>query len=107
MSESPVIYGTVSDATPKKRRGPRPGWKNTHQVADVPTSPRPIDPAKCRGCELPISVITVELITEHVRAARDRASEAASPKGAETDLLYLAARLDGYCSLGCWRQSRA
>lgn len=114
-SEMEPIYAKVGDLPVKAKRGPKPGqgkggyWaqKRNKDKADEAAALAAPAPGKCRGCEVAIPAMTVDLITEHVRSSRDRITEAASPKGAETDLLFLAARLDGYCSLGCWRSSRA
>jgi hypothetical protein len=91
MTDEP-IFATV----PRKKPGPRKGWKKL---------PPPVmeerEEGHCPGCKQPTVPISFEVVKELVKIARDR-----GPEGAEHDLLYLAARLDGYCSLTCWRKTQ-
>ncbi len=55
----------------------------------------------CVGCARPTAPLSPEVMAELLRVARDRLSE--QPEGGAADILYLAARVDGFCSLACWR----
>lgn len=73
----------------------------------VPLSNRP--PAmlggnveRCPVCKIELSVLTLQMVREMTRGARDRLAYGGAH--GQTDLLYLAARMDGYCSLGCWQE---
>jgi predicted AAA+ superfamily ATPase len=58
----------------------------------------------CPGCSKQTAPISLELLHGLLRVARDRLLEEGS---ATFDVLYLAARGEGYCSLTCWRVNAA
>jgi hypothetical protein len=65
----------------------------------------------CPGCgKEAVTALDLGMVRELVRSARDRL-DGASPElrahSSEADVLYLAARLDGYCSLTCWRDHQS
>lgn len=65
------------------------------------------EPGHCPGCKREAASVSFELCKELIMSARDRQLETEAEqrgKAAELDLLYLAARLDGFCSLKCWRR---
>lgn len=63
--------------------------------------PVPSAPLVCQGCSKAVAPLQLDMIAELVRIARDRMAETESD--GRTDVLFLAARVDGYCSLSCWR----
>ena len=94
----------------RRRRGGRPkGQKN--KPRELPELSREMvriaaDDGTCAVCGVTVSPLTLDLVRELVRAARDRVQEVhveSAPQSAVTDTLYLAARFDGLCSIGCWR----
>lgn len=100
MSDEPII-GYVPPTTPPPRRKPgRP-------PRTAPTPPKVLTKAEphCAGCARGLPPVTLELADELIRMARDRMLELLHPP--TIDILFLAARLDGYCSIGCWRQHGA
>lgn len=84
-----------------KPRGPR--TKPPPPVMVPP--PRAPAAGECAGCRKAVGALDVELVSELVRIARDRLIEAGDD--VRTDILYLAARVDGYCSIGCWKHHGA
>ena len=102
---SDPIHGYVpleppTDAPPRRKPGPKP--KNALQSPPPASTPSPYH---CQGCARTLTPFTLELADELVRVARDRMLETLQPP--TVDVLYLAARLDGYCSIGCWGQHGA
>jgi hypothetical protein len=94
MSDDP-IYATP----PRKKPGPKPGSRRLLPV------PQEKEEGQCPCCARTAAPIGLELLRELVRSARDRLLDDESNE-AKHDLLYLAARLDGYCSLTCWRKTQ-
>ncbi len=92
-------------AKPKHDPSWRKGLPRTTKKSDVfgPAGPggSPVLRPCCVGCTKALTPLDLPMIAELVRVARDRMSEAGGD--GRTDVLFLAARLDGYCSLGCWR----
>lgn len=114
--------------TPKPRKGPkkrstdaqsrdqswRKGYPRNTRKQDiiegraVPLSSAPPAMAEapnlgfCLGCKAHLMTMSMPLLRELVRVARERIA-VDEGAGARTDILFLAARLDGYCSLGCWK----
>lgn len=85
----------------------KPGWPKG-KPRKLPPEPPPARVAvegACNGCGKAVAPLDLPMIAELARIARDRMSEAGGD--GRTDLLYLAARVDGYCSLGCWRHAGA
>jgi hypothetical protein len=133
MSSVPPIYGHVLPALdagePQLRKATDRAWKKGYprgtKKADVmlpdgtipppppmPKSSRPPPPrgkprtfertsGRCIGCNKEVAAASLEMVGELVRIARDRLVDGGDGR---TDLLYLAARLDGCCSVGCWRE---
>ena len=88
-----------TDAPPRKKPGPKP--KNALQFPPPPgTPPPPRSGFHCQGCARALQPFTIELADELIRVARDRMLE--TQQQPTVDVLFLAARLDGYCSIGCW-----
>ena len=81
---------------PKSSRPPPPKGK-----AKAP--PRAFERVhgRCIGCNKEVAAASLDMVGELVRIARDRLADGSDGR---TDLLYLAARLDGCCSVGCWRE---
>jgi hypothetical protein len=126
---SPPIYGRVLPPVPQhvhsgpppidepltgRRGGRQKGTKNKAKVAPLDEfnleaiRKEPIGPTSCQGCQREITPMTWDLTKELVRSSRDRMTDSEPEtrgKLAETDLQYLGARLDGYCSLSCYRQT--
>lgn len=98
MSDDPII-GYVPPPRRKPGRPPK-----------APSEPPPPKaaanaPPHCGGCARGLQPVTLDLADELIRVARDRMLELGQPP--TIDILFLAARLDGYCSIGCWRQHGA
>lgn len=70
-----------------------------------PLTAKAKDEPHCAGCARGLQPMTLDLADELVRMARDRMLELLHPP--TVDILFLAARLDGYCSIGCWRKHGA
>lgn len=94
--DAPIV-GYVEPPPAKKKPGPRKGWKKRTEAAAL----SPARPGACVGCGADSAGVGLDMVRELVRLARDQASEEA--KLAKPTLLYLSARLDGFCSLACWR----
>jgi hypothetical protein len=119
------IYGYVppppEPAVEPRRRGRLPGTKNKPRPAPVDTfdadalksetvsEPYP-SPEACPGCGKETLPVGLPVVRELVNAARDHL-DGASPELkahlAESSVLQLAARLDGFCSLVCWRDHQS
>lgn len=96
MNDDAPIYATVSPRARKK-----PGRKSNAELAALAAQATEEDaPEACPSCARPTSAMTYELMTELIRLARDRYSATKEPP--TIDLLYVAARLDHYCSVRCW-----
>lgn len=96
MANEP-LFGIVPG---RKKPGPKPKEKPKEQVVNAP--------GQCPSCQSATTAIGFDLCRELVKSARDRQAETEAEqrgKAAELDLLYLAARLDGFCSLKCWRHA--
>lgn len=122
VDEEPVGPETTTPKKAKKRPGPKPkdpdrAWRTGYppgtkkeDIASgraVPSSNRPpplagVAAERCVGCKQPVATVTLSMMQELLRVARDRLAHEAGD--GRTDLLYLAARMDGYCSLGCWME---
>lgn len=94
MNDAPPIIATV----PPRRKPGRP--PRNPPPPPVPAQPRTPKPG-CTGCGVLVTAISEEMVVELIRLARDRYLSDQTPP--TTDMLYLAARLDGYCSAACWR----
>lgn len=102
------IFGSVPGGPPlpnalksRKKPGPKPKAKHVDK-------PSP-EPGHCPECQQPSTPLSFELCKELVKSSRDRQTETEAEqrgKAAEVDLLYLAARFDGFCSLVCWRKNQ-
>jgi hypothetical protein len=125
---APPIYGRVlpnalhmqappppEEPPPPRRGGRKKGAPNKPKVTDevdlmdLTEALREMTEArKCHGCQRQMTPMTWDLTRELVRSSRDRMADSdpeTRGKLAETDLLYLGARLDGYCSLSCYRST--
>lgn len=120
MAEDGAIEGFVPlpspDAPVRKKPGRKPGWNKKPLALDKfdPAALRVPGPksGQCEVCGGALAAMSLELVQELVRAARDRLLEQVDKPElqaaiAQSDTLYLAARLDGLCSLGCWRKKSA
>lgn len=118
MTEAAVDVTPTGDAVgaeeaPKRRGGRRKGTRNKPKMpldqfdaAKLRVGGR-VAGCCCPTCGIETPGLSMELVRELVRSARDRAGalpEAARGAIAEVDLSYLAARLDGYCALSCWQR---
>ena len=106
---------------PDERRKPgrKPGWKkppaeSTEQqlAKQEPTARAELIAMRttCPGCSHDTTGLDLAVTRELVRSSRDRldgAPQEVRAHIAETDMLYLAARLDGYCSLSCWKDHQS
>ena len=106
---SPPIHGFVPSDPPSSTNVPptkRTGWpkgkpRGPRPKVGLVALPKDGEPA-CRLCGRAIAPLTLPVVEELLRIARDRINEGVST---ETDVLYLAARADSYCGLTCWRKS--
>lgn len=115
MTDKPPVYGYVpptsgseppaapTDAPPRRKPGRPP-----RNALQFPTPPPPASKPSafhCLGCARALQPFSLELADELVRVARDRMLE--TGQAPVVDVLFLASRLDGYCSLGCWKEHGA
>lgn len=85
-----VIAGVVTPPSePPKRKPGRP-----------PAKPAAPPPGACIGCAKALPPLSLEMMGELLRVARDRLAH--TDTDGRTDLLYLAARVEGCCSVACW-----
>jgi hypothetical protein len=91
-----------TDAPPRRKPGPKP--KNALQFPPPVPASTP-SAFHCQGCARALQPFSLDLADELIRVARDRMLETREPP--TVDILFLASRLDGYCSIGCWRQHGA
>jgi hypothetical protein len=76
---------------------------------DVDALRKPPQPPACRLCGEDTTLLSPELTREMLRSARDQLVDfepEVRGRLAESSLLYVAARLDGFCSLACWRKAQ-
>ncbi len=108
------IHGYVPPPTdppppeePKRRTGwpkgkPRGPKKNA--LVALPPPPRAPVPAACKGCSRALTPLTLDVMQELLRVARDRLLDDGN---ANYEVLYLAARVDGFCGAPCWKMHAA
>ncbi len=82
-------------------RGTTKAQYDAMQARGAALAPALPAPSSCAGCGQVVAPLSLEMLRELIRVARDRLAE--HPEGGRTDVLYFAARVDGYCSLTCWR----
>lgn len=98
------IHGYVpveppTEAPPRRKPG-RPPRNALQSPPPGAAGASTTNPFRCQGCARTLAPFTLELADELVRVARDRMLE--TQQQPMVDMLYLAARIDGYCSIGCW-----
>lgn len=96
---------------PRAKPGRKPGAKPKSAIDsfNVDELRKPPPPPVCPLCANEATLLSPEMTRELLRSSRDRLSDVSSEmRGviAESDLLYVTARLDGFCSLGCWRKGQ-
>lgn len=100
-----------SEAPPTRTSGRKRGTPNKAKPDpfDVEAQRKPPALPACRLCGDDTTLLSPEMTRELLRSSRDRLADVEPElrgKLAEGDLLYVTARLDGFCSLGCWRKAQ-
>lgn len=117
----PPTSNGAADAKERKKPGPRKGWKRSalvsldasdpaqHRQSSTPPHGTAVlhhSVAACPTCDQEKPQLTLAVVRELVQSSTDRIEAVGSSAEAVavSDIRYLAARLNGYCSLGCWRR---
>lgn len=91
-------------AKPNNRGRPKGGWPSERSAAKNALVQLAARDGECPQCGTKIRPMTLDLVHELVRASRDEVQHVGGDVAAAARMLYLAARLDGFCGTACYRK---